>query len=347
MEPNARYADVICDSCQYDIMKNGWGQRFVPLIRKDFRHCQDCIDRVDAMRAKLGTHDVVIGLPLPFLSEDERREYTAVHEAAHAVVGTRLGMTLDNVVVGEHESDLAGGFTANVTGAAYFDVPSLEASTLNDYAAMVTAGVVANERWLVERGQDTHPNRLDVAYGGSGDALALEAAVNGNVPMRQVMKTGRADANRVIAEHWAQITTVARELLTNGRMDGDQVRRVVNTAHQIAPTRVPKPRTTTPNTTTSNTTTATGGNTMGIEEVLAAISNTSSKGEQIQGALAQVQQWAGEIAGHLHMALGESGQHEVQQVIALFQELAEQRITELHQLVSGAVSEIEQYGQRL
>ncbi|PKW14154.1 hypothetical protein [Saccharopolyspora spinosa] len=98
------------------------------------------------------------------------------------------------------------------------------------------------------------------------------------------------------------------------------------------------------------TTTNTGGTSMaGIEEIIAAISNTSSKSEQIQGALAQVQQWATEVAGQLHDALGGSHQPEVQQAIEVFSELSEvgQRITELHQLVSGAVSEIEQYGQRL
>ncbi|MGW5642206.1 hypothetical protein ACWEV3_10970 [Saccharopolyspora sp. NPDC003752] len=85
----------------------------------------------------------------------------------------------------------------------------------------------------------------------------------------------------------------------------------------------------------------------GIEDIRIAISSTSDKSGQIQAALAQVKEWAGEIAGHLNTALGQAGAHEVQQVIGAFQELSGQRIDELHQLVSGAVSEIEQYGQRL
>ncbi|QIZ36125.1 hypothetical protein [Saccharopolyspora sp. ASAGF58] len=106
---------------------------------------------------------------------------------------------------------------------------------------------------------------------------------------------------------------------------------------------------TTPVAAPAGTTTAGGSGMAGIEEIIAAISTTSSKSEQIQGALAQVQQWATEIAGQLYDALGGSHQAGVQHAIEVFSELSEggQRITELQQLVSGAVSEVEQYGQRL
>jgi hypothetical protein len=98
----------------------------------------------------------------------------------------------------------------------------------------------------------------------------------------------------------------------------------------------------------ATTTANTGGTSMaGFDDIRAAISNTRSKSEQIQGALAQVQQWAGEIAGQLHSALGSSHQPEVQHAIGVFSELSEVRITELHQVVASAVTEIEQYGQRL
>ncbi|QIZ36126.1 hypothetical protein [Saccharopolyspora sp. ASAGF58] len=332
-----RLVDVICNDCQHDIMKQGWGQRFLPLIERDFSQCDRCAETVDATCQRFGTSELVLAKPLPFLTEDERREYIAVHEAAHAVVGEHLGMVVESVVVEKHES-VAAGRVIPAAGVTEWAIDSLRASTLGDYAAMTVAGMQANQRWLASRGQDTHPNRLEVAAGGNGDILSLEHAVDGRFPMRQVMKEARASADTVISGQWDQITAVARAVLANGRMDRDQVRDVMHTAGHQGRISKPVPRNESATDSTRHTpnpskhATTTGGTSMaGIEEIIAAISNTSSKSEQIQGALAQVQQWATEIAGHLHMALGESGQHEVQQVIGLFQELAEQRITELHQ----------------
>ncbi|GAA4613041.1 hypothetical protein [Saccharopolyspora hordei] len=111
--------------------------------------------------------------------------------------------------------------------------------------------------------------------------------------------------------------------------------------------REPKPPTTS-NADNTPASTNTGGTSMaGIEEVQAAVASTRDKGQQILAALAQIQEWAREVTGQLNTAMGMSQQPEAQQAIGAFNELAETRVTELHQLVAGAIDQAEQYSYRL
>ncbi|WP_190824751.1 hypothetical protein [Saccharopolyspora pogona] len=279
MSTQVRLVDVICNDCQVDIVKDGWGQRFLPLIERDFSQCNRCAEIINATCQQLGTSDLTLAKPLSFLPEPDRREFAAVHEAAHAVVGEHLGMVVESLTVEKHDS-VAAGHTVPAAGAVEFDFESLRASKLADYAAMCVAGMQANQRWLAARGQDTHPNRLEVAAGGNGDILSLETAVDGRLPMRQVLRDARSLADSVITDHWGQITSVARAVLVNGRLDRDQVRDVM---HQS------RTRTTaTQQDTGQPATTTIGGEAMGIDEIRGCLGQASGDCNDLRGLLAEL-----------------------------------------------------------
>ncbi|GAA4890967.1 hypothetical protein [Saccharopolyspora cebuensis] len=98
---------------------------------------------------------------------------------------------------------------------------------------------------------------------------------------------------------------------------------------------------------THTTSTSTGGTGMsGIEDVVAAVAQARENSEQILAALALIQQWSEGAAGGLTTALGGSSQDEVQHSIAAFSQTT-QLATEMHQLVAGAIEQVEQYRNRL
>ncbi|KAA5836067.1 hypothetical protein F1721_06935 [Saccharopolyspora hirsuta] len=333
-----RYAEVLCADCTASILSEGWGKRFEHLVNADFSRCGGCLARIHAAVEQYGTPKLVLEQPLKWMPEKDRREYFAVHEAAHAVVGTDAGFVLDEVLLG-HQDTSVHGTSLSSGGMTRWDMEGKRVAT-DDYHAYIVAGMRANLRWLAERGWDTHANRIDVAYGGFGDVINLENDRGRRVSMREAMDSANRTADARIAQRWPHITAVAQQLLTRSRLNGTEVRRIVTATQASRPTAPSTP----------TTTTHTGGSAMaGIEEIQAALANTKTKTEQIYAALAQVQQWAGEIAGHLYTTLGQSQQSEVLQAIAAFRDLSEegQRVSELHQLVYAAVSEIEQYGNRL
>lgn len=287
-----------------------------------------------------------------------------IHEAGHAVTAARVL----NWQVTECECGLVSDIDTHHGQTSAFGETGPDTAT--GRALFALAGQAAEYHWLTDRemvqrlGLDSGlpDGRLETGAFSELDTRTLLDAFP-----HTAFKTHQEAFDEVrdfIARNWQLVLMQVR----NVQVSCDCLtalntapRQWVDPADRVEPFTAPRPSTASvppaverapaavePRPASGTTTTNSGGTSMaGIEEILAAISNTSSKSEQIQGALAQVQQWAGEIAGHLHMALGESGQHEVQQVIGAFQELAGQRIDELHQLVSGAVTEIEQYGQRL
>ncbi|MFI0470929.1 hypothetical protein ACH347_43295 [Saccharopolyspora sp. 5N102] len=264
----------------------------------------------------------------------------ARHEAGHAVVGLEFGYPMVH-------ADLPSEPTAdNIGGTVRWNFPDNSTVFDNQYGAMSLAGAMAQQRWMQDQGwRLTNADLIDLSYSALGDTSQLVTQFGG-VPDGAVELAREMVSDRVT---WRQMQRVAQELTEYGRLTAGQTRSAMAAAKAqdaalrlMKPASAPAPKPSLAAATTTNT----GGTAMaGLEDIRAAISTTSDKSGQIQGALKQVQEWAGEIAGQLGTVLSESGQ--VQQAIGAFQELSGQRIDELHQLVSGAVSEIEQYGQRL
>ncbi|MCI2423972.1 hypothetical protein MOQ72_41895 [Saccharopolyspora sp. K220] len=275
------------------------------------------------------------------LTREQHRAKVIRHEAAHAVVAHLRGMSVTEIRVGDVTNDdveALGNVSWEHSGELDLDAA----------AEISMAGWVSDRKWLAENGLADEAHLLSVAaesrgdigvvYGKGGDAATVDRGV------------------RAAEQNWPEyaryIDAVAESLdYFGGNLTPLVMRAVIRDLDRPRPASLPpvaESPAPPPAPATTATTTTTGGTDMaGIEEIILTISDTRAKSEQIQAALAQVQEWASEIAGRLHATVGQSPQSGVQQAIGAFSELSEQRITELHQLVSGAVSEIEQYGQRL
>ncbi|MEV6234926.1 hypothetical protein AB0L88_44375 [Saccharopolyspora shandongensis] len=334
-----RWADILCGTCTTDVLESPWtwGQRWRRMRANNWSDCGDCGGRVDSLMVKHGgPFDINTNFGQ---SPAETRAMNSAHEAGHAVVGLEFDYPMQKAEIPDDTSGDIGG----IVNWRFGDSARIYT---DQFGAMSLAGTVAQQRWMQEQGRVlTDADRVDLSYGAHGDTAMLADRL-GEVPEGSLELAKEMVSDRVT---WRQMQRVAKELNESGRLNEGQTRSAMTAAktqytalHLTKPASTPAPK---PSLATTTTTT-TGGTAMaGLDDIRAAISTTNDKSQQIQAALNQVQQWAGEIAGQLGTVLSDSGQ--VQQVIGAFQELSGQRIDELHQLVSGAVSEIEQYGQRL
>ncbi|MEU6263896.1 hypothetical protein [Saccharopolyspora shandongensis] len=345
-----RFHEVICPNCQSDIMREGWGTRFLPLLRRDFRECDRCNDYINALAQDLGTTNLKVKDTPSFLDDNEQREFTAVHEAAHAVVGEHLGMRMEFIKVGTENQDIAEvSFQSN--GRVRWEVGTLQAVTVNDFVAMALAGVQAEYRLLAERGLDTHPNRLELATGGAGDALEIEKSVDGRWPLAEVRRDARRLADGVITERWGQITAVARAVLAKGQMTGDQIREVMHTAGH--PSRSPEPaprpsksskssKSSKPNRIAS----ISGGSAMSTlaEQARNALNIANEKADFVRGALQQAGLDIDDIIAQLSQVTTDA--ESVQQASGIYQQ-AKSSLEQLQGLINSAVDTTQQYATQL
>ncbi|MEV5539195.1 hypothetical protein AB0L13_20245 [Saccharopolyspora shandongensis] len=339
-----RLHEVICPNCQSDIMREGWGTRFLPLLRRDFSGCERCVDYIKALTRELGTPNLKVKAAPSFLDDNEQREFTAVHEAGHAVVGERLGIRMEFIKVGTEDQDIEGtSFQSN--GRVRWEVDALQTVTVRDFVAMSLAGVQAEYRLLAERGLDTHPNRLELAFGGAGDALEIEKSVDGRWPLAEVRRDARRLTEGVITEHWGQITAVARAVLAKGQLNRDQIREAMNTAGH--PSRPPEPvvqpsKSSKPNRIAS----ISGGSVMSTiaEQARNALNIANEKATFVQGALQQAGLDIADIIAQLSLVTTDA--ESVQQAAGIYQQ-AKSSLEQLQGLVNSAVDTTQQYATQL
>ncbi len=174
------------------------------------QHCAGCRALSDTI---VGDRTNLWIRVLPDLTNIERDDVNAVHEAAHAVVGLRAGMVgLQEVSV--RPANRGDGKTGHVLWHTWGpDRMSVVASTW--------AGQDAGLRWLRDHPRyDTAANRLDIHTGANHDAtLADTFAPPGTVHYA----AGRDRASAMVDEHWDAIRRLADELLVQERMTGAEV----------------------------------------------------------------------------------------------------------------------------
>ncbi|MEV0698619.1 hypothetical protein AB0I53_11980 [Saccharopolyspora sp. NPDC050389] len=335
-----RYADVLCDVCTFQILNDGWGRRFDDLKRGDFRRCGACSYRARTIVEKHGSAGLVVEQPLKWLSEEDQREYAAVHEAAHAIVGTDAGFLLRDLAVGTQEST-AGGISLTAGGLTRWEMKGVTVNTA-DYATYLVAGMRANLRWLADRGWDTHANRMDVAYGGFGDVVNLEDAVDGRLDMRAVMRDANRTVDARIEKRWPHITAVAQRLITHGRVDADEFRSVVDAVDRRT---VPDPRPAQGPSKPSNPSSIapiSGGTAMSTlaEQARTALSLANEKATYVQGALQQAGLDIDDIIAQLAQVTTDA--ETVQQASGIYQQ-AKADLEQLQSLINSAVDTTQQY----
>lgn len=188
-------------------------------------------------------------LPVLDLSSARIRMFTAVHEAAHAVVaaahplyvpdgGPNGPMRLDGVQLYPREME---GRPLNRTGTSFLG--PMENVDYYDFTVWCAAGERANERWLDEEGLWT-PRRGWVAESGGFDDRCNASTID---PRWRLAYTdeGRArceadgvspvdwtdaqrEADELLDELWPYVLRVAGLLFTHGRLTGHQVRAIVS-----------------------------------------------------------------------------------------------------------------------
>ncbi len=356
-----RLVDVLCGRCQLEVVEQaGWTAKFVKAVQQgDFSYCSVCQARLaeqyEAARVA-GKTSLVWSTGIAELTPEQARESTALHEAAHAVVGLALGIAIDSVSMTSRDI-VKDGVPAVGEAATIYNDAALAAASPHDRGAAVMAGIQAERHWLELRDLDTPENLVAIAAHGGGDAIDLQSTISaGDYP--RFAAECRRSATALIRTHWSVITAVGQHLLTHGHADGswihDQVHGPAGTANEKpdtapdpGPQEVTAPKDSAPRTTTQSSSLPTEGISMsGIEDITFAISQVTQTSEQIRGALAQIQQWADEASGQLGQVLQDSAQPEVEQGIAAFTQAAQQ-VTEMQGLVAGAIDGICAYQDRL
>ncbi|WP_433701769.1 hypothetical protein [Nocardiopsis sp. CA-288880] len=150
----------------------------------------------------------------------------AIHEAAHAVIGMIVGLTLKEVWVktGRH-----GG----VGGEARFDPGPPQA-----LAVHLTAGPMAQARAVAELGYEPLVQAAVEGLAGQGDRATITTRLaEGHVIWRS---QAQRDAQALLdsPEVWGVICSVGRALVGEGRLSGADVRAVIGepcdlTRHRI------------------------------------------------------------------------------------------------------------------
>jgi hypothetical protein len=165
--------------------------------------CRACEARTDRLRDPLG------GLHLRALLDLSTADYdriTAVHEAAHAIVGTLTGHSITQVRINLRGEAIQTGPGGNVTFGP-FNLP------IDRHVAMTWAGQRAGLRWLAENGHDTEANRVDVTYLGWDDTTYIRSWTDHHsLPVT----TGRDLADSILTERWAAVGALA-DVLTRQR----------------------------------------------------------------------------------------------------------------------------------
>lgn len=235
-------AELLCGPCQFALVEQeGWTPRFAVVTKGDYSHCKGCQAKVGVLlefEHGQGRAGVDFSSSIPGMTPEQEWENTAIHEAAHAVVGLKLGIGIDGIwmVGGTH---VKGGVELNSTAEVKYTDGALFAATPHDKGAAMMAGVEAERYWLELRDMDTPANLVNIAAHGGGDAADLEASTRADDYPRFVAECRRI-ARRVIRENWALITAVAEHLVTHGGADAAWLVEQVTGAGQQPPASMPE-----------------------------------------------------------------------------------------------------------
>lgn len=147
------------------------------------------------------------GADIEFLPGMDERQELAIHEAGHAFSLVRDGLHVEYATLAVNDR-----FAAHTNFVAD-DPGSLDTLT------GLWAGYMATRTWLSRLGRLDAAAEVDVAQGARSDAAFIYSAT---------LDTGLIDEARLRAEwvvdrHFARIERVADELLTAGKLTGDQV----------------------------------------------------------------------------------------------------------------------------
>jgi ATP-dependent Zn protease len=150
------------------------------------------------------------------------REMSAVHEAAHAVIGRRLGLELVTVDIVR-----ADGFCGRVR-CAVGDRPAVLTNALRlemmAYAVMAAAGPESELRVLADLGVEI-PAEVHELLDATSDAGTVRMVGAILVPERadEFVAWARRYAQELLVEEWPTVHHVARALLERERLTGAEV----------------------------------------------------------------------------------------------------------------------------
>lgn len=174
-----------------------------------FDRCHQCHHIAEDLHP-MGTYSI---RSLPDFDHHTYDQVTALHEAAHAVLGLAAGMPLNYAEIRPRTDEIDSGPGGCVNWGDY-SIP------IDKWAAMVWAGQRAQMRWLTASGLDTAANRVDVTNLGCDDTRrVLDAAGERNLPE----SIGWDLCADLLDLHELAIERVADALLAAGRLSGDEI----------------------------------------------------------------------------------------------------------------------------
>ncbi|MFC7344514.1 hypothetical protein [Saccharopolyspora griseoalba] len=215
------WSQVLCSSCQDEIRTRGWRPRHHDLLRGKIAEirCPRCRASLQQLKDH---HTSVRVLPWRWSTDPERAEITRQHEAAHTVIGERLGLVLDEVRVEAAQPVDLSGHSLECSGAIDWQLHPGDEVNEAALAAMLFAGPAMATEHLRTHGRDTPEALLDVAYSGAADLASLSTTLGRQAP-DTVYDQGQADANRLITTYRDEIHAVAGALAHAGRLKRPEV----------------------------------------------------------------------------------------------------------------------------
>ena len=150
----------------------------------------------------------------------------AYHEAGHAVITWALGVPLHHIKVGDFEGKVIGG-----TAAEYF----YDADTMSDFdwskiknkALILLSGREAERAY-----HELHELEFDELLSSHYDRneladLLKKFGESNSPPIDMSTKTLGKQAYDLVTRHWDQIEVLAKKLMINGSMKGDEAKRII------------------------------------------------------------------------------------------------------------------------
>ncbi|MEB3368067.1 hypothetical protein [Saccharopolyspora mangrovi] len=338
-----RFADALCSEHQERITRTGFWVPELPLGNGlDVSACQACIARVNKQVAVSGPGLEIRGGMGQWLPSDQAREYAAVHEAGHAVVGVTLGMK-------PLQASLSGE-----GGQVDWDTESLgrldSAVDRHNYAALMVAGAVASKQWLAHQGLDTPANRLDAAQSGFSDLLTLQTALGEFADVPKLIAVASPAVDQLLADSWPQVMAIAKQLQDRTHLSGEELnalmdappreRNEAQSAGQQAPTKAAATSKSTRSTKTAPTTSIGGTGMSLIDQARTTLAGTQERGNYILGALRQAQL---DLETNATEVAGVSTEAQTPMEIAGIYRQALEQIDQVMGLVSQAATSTEAY----
>lgn len=141
----------------------------------------------------------------------------AHHEAGHAVVGLRVGVGFQFVMV-------SGNGSSHVMGWPPGDGPR-SPRRLENEIVMIQAGLIAQNRYRPNVGEAGSTRDYFEAAGRAGQLCGVQNL--GDKRVAKCLAAARKRTEALVEECWPQIRAVARELYVHGRLERSDVRRIL------------------------------------------------------------------------------------------------------------------------